>query len=105
MGQTGKRMWISPKLFLDQLAFEINQKLISGEVRKLLFSVNKRAQWDIWCVAIATFCKIGSEKVARGLNDVSNYWENVRTPQELELRLIATSKNNFSEIHISQPTP
>lgn len=59
----------------------------------------------MWCVAIETFCIIGSEKLARGLNDVSNYRENVQTPQELDFRLIATSKNNLSEIHISQPTP
>ena len=29
----------------------------------------------------------------------------VRTSQELDFRLITTSKNNFTEIHISRPTP
>ena len=29
----------------------------------------------------------------------------VRTSQELDFRLITTSKNNFSENHISRPTP
>ena len=35
--------------------------------------------------------------VARGLD--------VRTSQELDFALITTSKNNFSEIHVSRPTP
>ena len=31
--------------------------------------------------------------------------KNVRTSQELDFRLITTSKNNLSELHISLPTP
>ena len=31
--------------------------------------------------------------------------KNERTSQELDFRLITTSENNFSEIHISWPTP
>ena len=34
--------WISPKLFVDRLNAWINRKLVSGEVRKLFFSVVKR---------------------------------------------------------------
>ena len=34
--------WISPKLFVDRLNAWINGKLVSGEVRKLFFSVVKR---------------------------------------------------------------
>ena len=49
-------------------------------------------------VAITIFCIVCFEAVARVLYDVSN---NVRTPQELDFRLIATSKNDFSEIHMS----
>ena len=49
-------------------------------------------------VPITIFCIVCFEAVARVLYDVSN---NVRTPQELDFRLIATSKNDFSEIHMS----
>ena len=49
-------------------------------------------------VAITIFCIVCFEAVARVLYDVSN---NVRTPQELDFRLITTSKNDFSEIHMS----
>ena len=48
MGQDGKAqsspwdMWSSPKLFLDHLNSWINQKLVSQEVRKLLFSAVKK---------------------------------------------------------------
>ena len=49
-------------------------------------------------VAITIFCIVCFEAVARVLYDVSN---NVRTPQELDFRLITTSKNDFSEIHTS----
>ena len=49
-------------------------------------------------VAITIFCIVCFEAVARVLYDVSN---NVRTPQELDFRLIATSKNDISEIHMS----
>ena len=47
---------------------------------------------------ITIFCIVCFESVARVLYDVSN---NVRTPQELEFRLITTFKNDFSEIHMS----
>ena len=49
-------------------------------------------------VAITIFCIVCFEAVARVLYDVSN---NVRTPQELDFRLITASKNDFSEIHTS----
>ena len=42
-----------------------------------------------------TFCSVG----------VSPLQFSVRTSQELDFRLITTSKNNFTEIHISRPTP
>ena len=50
-------------------------KLISNEVRELLFSVVEREYWDIvlsWFVDITTFCIVRFEEVARGLDDVSN---------------------------------
>ena len=49
-------------------------------------------------VPITIFCIVCFEAVARVLYDVSN---NVRTPQELDFRLITTSKNDFSEIHMT----
>ena len=49
-------------------------------------------------VPITIFCIVCFEAVARVLYDVSN---NVRTPQELDFRLITTSENDFSEIHMS----
>ena len=53
----------------------IKLKLISNEVRELLFSVVKREYWDIvlsWFVDFTTFSIVRSEEVARGLDDVSN---------------------------------
>ena len=62
-------MWISPKLFLEQLRNWINGNLVSGEVRKLLLSIVKRELWDImlsWFVAISIFYIVCCEAVARG---------------------------------------
>ena len=42
-----------------------------------------------------TFCSLS----------VSPLQYSVQTSQELDFRIIITSKNNFTEIHISRPTP
>ena len=75
-------MWISPKIFLDQLNTWIHVKLVSGEVRKLLLSVVTK-NWTVANTILCTFC---FEAVARGLDDVSNnrLTLNLRMSQELD---------------------
>ena len=75
-------MWISPKIFLDQLNTWINVKRVSGEVRKFLLSVVT----EILTVANTIFCMFCFEAVASGLDDVSNnrLKLNLRMSQELD---------------------
>ena len=61
-------MGILPKLFLDQVKAEIKRKLVSGEARKLLFSVVER-EFNIRHHKICIVCL---EAVARRLDDISS---------------------------------
>ena len=71
---------------------EISRKLVSWEIRKL----NRTQQSPLQYSAMFAL---------RHSTIVSNNRLNVRTSQELDFGLITASKNNFSEIHISPPTP
>ena len=58
--------------FQTNKTLEINGNLLSREVRKLLFSVVRRDQWDdmLHCVAIAIFCIVCLEAVPLGLDNL-----------------------------------
>ena len=58
--------------FQTNKTLEINGNLLSREVRKLLFSVLRREQWDnmLLGVAIAIFCTVCIEAVALGLDNL-----------------------------------
>ena len=50
------------------------------------------------------FWIVSLEDVAYELDHISNNRLKVQTSLEFDFRLITTSKNNFSEIHVSWPT-
>ena len=58
--------------FQTNKTLEISGNLLSGEVRKLSFSVVRREQWDnmLLGVAITIFCIVCLEAVALGLDNV-----------------------------------
>ena len=97
---------------------EINRKLVSGKVRKLLFSVVKwefnsrhyniphcllwaSRTWNRWRVKQSI--KIKWADVSGLRLDFGLITTSVRL--RLDFGLITTSKNNLSEIHRSRPTP
>ena len=75
--------WISPKLFLDQLNAWNQSEVGLGRGPQAFVS-------RVDLIGMMSFQTID-------LNE--------QTSQELDFRLITTSKNNMSEIHISRPTP
>ena len=95
---------------------DINREFVSGEVRQLFFSVIDREFksrygnilncfffWTDFITLLRTpqkqYMNIWSycfEAVARGLDDVLNNWSKL---------ILKTTKNNFSEIHISGRRP
>ena len=56
-------------------------------------------------VNIQTLCNVSLRHLRMDLMTFQTIYLSVRTSQELDFRLITTSKNNFSENHISRPTP
>ena len=64
--------WDMVTYFQTNKTLEINGNLLSREVRKLLFSVLRREQWDnmLLGVAIAIFCPVCIEEVALGLDNL-----------------------------------
>ena len=80
---------------------EINRKLISGVVRKRLFSLVKRIQQPP--LQYSAFFALRQSRVV--LKTFQTIYSNMRTSQEIDFRLITTSRNNLSEIHIPRPTP
>ena len=64
--------WDMVTYFQTNKTLEINGNLPSREVRKLLFSVVRREQWDnmLLGVAITIFCIVRLEAVALGLDNL-----------------------------------
>ena len=100
-------MWIAPKLYLDQL------KLIGSWFPKRFanfYSVLSRENKGTLCsgslcVANTIFWIVCFEAVMRGLQVLFlTIDQQVRMPEELDFRLITTSKNSLSEIRISRLT-
>ena len=56
-----------------------------------------------WCFVITIFCIVYFEAVALLLDAI--FYFACADDLESDFRLITTSKHNFSEIHISRPTP
>ena len=83
--------------------------MASREVRKLLFSVVKRelnSRLHLYKAFTTWYPALFALRQSRvDLMRFQTIDKNVRTSQELDFRLITTSKNNLSELHISLPTP
>ena len=90
-------MWISLKLFLNQLNAWINRKLVSGEIRNFCLVLSR----DNSTVASTLFWLFCFETDARKLDDVPNNRLRFGDVQWIRFRLITISKNNFNEIHLS----